>query len=262
MSTPAAVPAAGDDRVLVDVEHVRLDPGTRVAAGEFVGVAPVRGTASLVEQPGLAQEEGPGADAQDPGATLHSSPQFLGQAVRLAHIEVVGRDADEVRRGQPLQAVPGPHLEAVAGRHAVASGRDKSEVVRGQRVVAAVDPEDLAEHAQLERMGTLEGQDGDVVKHGFPIPSYDGGRNFSLPDVSATLRWEHRSGRLAGVHPSREQLGTAHDHADPRHQRCPLVTGCPSPAWARARRGAEVARPSRPGPRPSGPQSCAAVRGR
>ncbi|MGX6745638.1 hypothetical protein ACM563_35240 [Streptomyces xantholiticus] len=77
------------------------------------------GTAPAVQQAGLAEEEGAGADAQDAGAALDGGTQLLGEVVGLAYAQVVGRDTDEVRRGKPLRAVRGPNLETVRWRRRI-----------------------------------------------------------------------------------------------------------------------------------------------
>ena len=67
-SMPAAVPADVSTAAAVHVELVGHHLHPRVAAREQLRVAPVRGRALPVEQPGGGQHEGAGADRHEPRA--------------------------------------------------------------------------------------------------------------------------------------------------------------------------------------------------
>ena len=68
----------GEHVPLVDVEHVGSYVDLRVAAGQVVGVHPVRGRGATVEQPGRRQHEGAGAQRRDP----HTAPRARRAAPR------------------------------------------------------------------------------------------------------------------------------------------------------------------------------------
>src|SRR5207248_2142158 len=87
---------AGDHRVVVDVENVGIDLGRRVAAGQFGGAPPVRGAAAAVQQAGLAQDEGAGADAQHPVA-----PEHLADGAELEREEAVDDHHGNVAQHDP-----------------------------------------------------------------------------------------------------------------------------------------------------------------
>ena len=72
----------GEHVALVDVEHVGAHVDLRVAAGQVVGVHPVRGRDAAVEQPGRRQHEGAGAQRRDP----HAAP--VRRAQRLDELRV------------------------------------------------------------------------------------------------------------------------------------------------------------------------------
>jgi hypothetical protein len=113
---------AGDHRIVVDVQHVRVDLGLWIATGQLGRTAPVRGAASSVQQAGLAQDEGSAAHAQYPRAALHRRTEGVEQVtgkqrgrVRTGrHRRLAGPDAqplvldrgqrDQVGFGQALQA--------------------------------------------------------------------------------------------------------------------------------------------------------------
>src|SRR2546428_567710 len=105
-------------RMRCPVSHCSGDVPTswsnrRPGAGALLGVAPVRGAAPAVEQAGLAEQVGAGADAQHAGAALDRGLQRGEQLRWLPHGGVTGRNTDEVGRRESLQAVRGLHLEAV-----------------------------------------------------------------------------------------------------------------------------------------------------
>ena len=180
---PAAVPGAGDHRIVVDVQDVGIDLGARVAAGQFGGVPPVRGAAAVIEQAGVAQDEGAAADAQHARAAVDRPAQRLdqvfgeaaGRARRAgtrigvqAQALVTDRgQGDQVGLFQALQAVGGLQGEVERAQRRRLAGHH-GEVVARQPVVGAVDPEHFADGAELERQEAVHDHDGDVPEH---VPS-------------------------------------------------------------------------------------------
>lgn len=114
--------------------------------------------------------------------------------VRLTHVEVVGRDADEVRRGQPLQAVPGQHLEAVAGRHAVAHRREAPALTAAYLAYA----QQLADSGHLCSFAT---HDWDLINR---IDQHLGGKG------TDSAPWEFET--LLGLGPDRLQAMAERGH--------------------------------------------------
>ena len=95
---------AGDQVAVVDEQHVAVDPGGREAAGQLVGVHPVRRAGSPVEQPRLARDEGTRADGEDDRAGVGGGPhrlQRLGQVVGSAD----RRNRHEVRADEVVEPV-------------------------------------------------------------------------------------------------------------------------------------------------------------
>lgn len=62
------------DVAQVDVEHVRLDLDPGMPRGEFVGHAPVSGRPATLQQSGLGEQEGGGAQRDDTGAAAMRPP--------------------------------------------------------------------------------------------------------------------------------------------------------------------------------------------
>ena len=113
-SMPAAVPALVGEVAVVHVQHVGVDLDCRVALPQLGGVAPVRGGPAAVEQPGLGQDEGPGADRDDPGPAPVDGPQ---------------RPQDGRRTGPPVGSQPGTITVSAAPR--AASPASPSSRIRG-----------------------------------------------------------------------------------------------------------------------------------
>jgi len=78
---------------------------------------------------------------------------------------VVGRDGDEVRTGGDAQILFDEHVVAEAGAHRPGNGRGDREVELRTAAVAAVDAEDLADNAELERGNAGEGDQDDLLEH-------------------------------------------------------------------------------------------------
>ena len=170
---------AGDHRVLVHVQHIRVDDRRRMLPREVGGVPPVGGAVPPVQQPGRAEHERAVAHAEHPGTAVHGGPQRVDQrrrelagGIRLQVAVADGRHGHQVGLLQPVQAVGRGYGEAhrrgerggfSCPRHRFA--RDHGEVVGGQPVVGPVDAEHLAEHAQLERGKAVQDHYGHVLQH-------------------------------------------------------------------------------------------------
>ena len=115
---------AGDDRAVLDVQHVAVDAGDREAPGEVVGVAPVRGGAAAVQQAGPPEQERARADRQDAGAAVDGVAQRLEHLVR--HVAVAAARPGP-RRGRPARAAPGPWLGTRSNPYGVRTGRPPGE---------------------------------------------------------------------------------------------------------------------------------------
>ena len=174
----------GDHRVLVHVQHIRVDDRRRMLPREVGGVPPVGGAVPPVQQPGRAEHERAVAHAEHPGTAVHGGPQRVDQrrrelagGVRLQVAVADGRHGHQVSLLQPVQAVGRGHGEACrrgerggfpGPRHRFA--RDHGEVVGGQPVVGPVNAEHLAEHAQLERGKAVQDHYGYVLQHASIMP--------------------------------------------------------------------------------------------
>ena len=101
----------GEHVALVDVEDVGAHVDLRVAAGQVVGVHPVRGRDPAVEQAGRGQHEGAGAERGDPHAAPVGHAQRLDELRVRVRVEVVGRRHHDgvgvgdlgVRRGRQVR---------------------------------------------------------------------------------------------------------------------------------------------------------------
>ena len=185
---------AGDHRVVIDVEDVRIDLGRGVAAGQFFRVPPVRGAAAAIQQAGLTQDEGAAADAQHPRATIDRpaqrqqqifgkrpgrlrsgrrpgtrDPAFLGlrDAIDAQPVVADRGQGDQVRFLQPVQAAGRLDGEVIVGAQRRRFPGYHGKVVGRQPVVGPVDAKDLADGAELERKESVDDHDGDVTQHGY-----------------------------------------------------------------------------------------------
>ena len=103
---------AGDDQVLVHVEHVGVDHGLRVPLGQFGGLPPVRRAPPPVQQARRAEGERAGAHAQHPGAAGHRGLQGLDHRRR----ELAGRPGGTAGVVAPRTPRPGRRRPAGPGR--------------------------------------------------------------------------------------------------------------------------------------------------
>ncbi len=159
---------ARDDVAVVDEQDVRVHLDLRVAGRELVGVAPVRRDAAPVDEPRLGEQERARADAQQDGAARVCCAQGVDDLLRVLVADGHRGDRDQVRVLERVETVVGDQR----GAHARADrdSRDRAadaEVDQGHAVVRAVEAEDLAHDAELER-GQSVGHDG---RHGAQHPS-------------------------------------------------------------------------------------------
>ena len=133
----------GEHVALVDVEHVGAHVDLRIAAGQLVGMHPVRGRDASVEEPGRRQHERTGAQRRDPHTALVRHAQRVDEPRVRLRVEVDGGRHDDrvdmgelVVRRRRLVRQPG-----VGG----AVGRADHEVVPlpARRQVRAVHAKDL-----------------------------------------------------------------------------------------------------------------------
>ena len=170
---PGGRAGGGDHRVLVDVQHVRLDPRPRVAAGRACSAcrqcAAQRRPSSSPAAP----------STKTPEQTLSTAcPALGGLAQRLEQLgrEVAGLVAvarghgDQVGLASRSRPYGVEKVRPGNGCRARALGGDHREVVDGQPLVAPVDPEDLADDAQFEGVYAVQHDGGDIAQHGDSVP--------------------------------------------------------------------------------------------
>lgn len=103
---PGGRTGGGENPAVVGVEHVRIDPHRRVAAGELVRGRPVGRGVAAVEQPGLGEAERADADRGHPRPALHRRAQrFQHRAGRRPERVVAPRHDHEVRALQHRQVL-------------------------------------------------------------------------------------------------------------------------------------------------------------
>jgi hypothetical protein len=142
---------------VLDEQHVGIDARGREQCTELVGVPPVGGAGTTVEQTRVAEQEGSRADRQHPGTSGMGTPEDLEDGLRGRGIGVtaVRRGDDQVGLVRGVQPVGEDHRHPVVeldGLLRVLGAR--AEVDRGHAVVGAVDPEDLLDDPDLEEPGT------------------------------------------------------------------------------------------------------------
>ena len=141
-----------DHAVVLDEQDVRVDRRHGVAPLQVVGVPPVRGARATVEQPGLAEQEGAGADREDPGPAGVRPAEDVDHRLRGRLVVVEGRGHDEVGVVGVGEAVRGRDRDAVRHGDGLAGPLGAGAVVEvGYAVIGAVDPEDLVDDAELEQ---------------------------------------------------------------------------------------------------------------
>ena len=173
---PAAVPALVMTRVVVHVEHRGVDVGGRAATGELRHVPPVRRAPAAIQQPRRPEHERAGADAEHTPAPGDGAPQRRqqrpGVVLPLQPGVAVGdgRHRHQIGLLQAFQAERGIQGEAHRGAQRPRLPGDHREVVAGQAIGGPVVAEDIAHHAQLERLEPVEHHHRDVANHGPIMP--------------------------------------------------------------------------------------------
>ena len=126
----------------------------------------MRGAPAAVEQPGLGDHEGTGADGQQPGAPGVGGDQGIEHRLGNRLVARHRRDADQIGGIEPLQAVLDVNRQAGQGGHHLAGhGCADGEVKVGNALVLAVDSPGLAQHAELEGGDAVVDQHGNVGEH-------------------------------------------------------------------------------------------------
>ena len=168
-SMPAAGAGTGDQVTLVDEQHVAVDDRGGVAAGEFVGVHPVRRTSPPVEQARGTGDEHPRTHRE------HRRARLVGGAQRVERLPRVGlrrpgdgRHRHHVGADQAVEPVIGHQLGPDAGAQGPARfGTAHLEVDGRDAVSGPVDAEHLADDPELEHRDTVENESRDAVQsHG------------------------------------------------------------------------------------------------
>ena len=108
----------GQDVAVVNEQDVRAEVDLRVAAPEVGGELPVHRGRAAVEQPGLGQRVGAGAQADQPGASLVGAPHGLDDGRVRGRVGVGPVWHDDGVRAVDAAQVPGP----ADGEHRVAHG--------------------------------------------------------------------------------------------------------------------------------------------
>ncbi|KEF16086.1 hypothetical protein DF18_34350 [Streptomyces rimosus] len=168
---PRGEPGAGEHVAVVHVQHRVVDPYLRVALGELGGVHPVGGGAAPVEEPGLGECEGAGAQGHHAGTGVVGAAQRLGQPRRqrsaLLHTGIGHRrDDDRVRAGQVVESVRGTQRQPGRARGPVRAaplpGAAQPQVVPGVGQVGLRLAEDGAGDAQFVQVPR---RDPDLLGH-------------------------------------------------------------------------------------------------
>jgi hypothetical protein len=158
----------GHDAIVRDVEDVGVDVHTRKAPAEPLGVHPVRRRAPAVEQTGEPEDEGAGAERDDPCAAVVRVPQLAAERLGGPQVRVdPAGDDDRVRPRQLRESVWSLEVEAGVRADRRRAGGDELEVVPGVDDVAAVVPEDLRRDREVERERPLvdDGRDAAHVRN-------------------------------------------------------------------------------------------------
>ena len=181
-------PGGREDVALVDVQHARIDPHVRVLPSEIVTFRPVCGGPSALEQAGLGQHEGAGAERNDAAPSCMRSPQGL-EDLRWHFIEPVGRG--DHNGGDPACSLkPEWRLDSqpAVGRHGgTARTTDGEPVPRDAEVRQIAAPEDVTGDPELEHPHAVIDND----RHASGGPRRPLGR----PAGSGAVPAGHRVGR-------------------------------------------------------------------
>ena len=115
----------GDQRAAAHMDAVRLDPRGGKAGRQLIGEFPMRGDGMTVQQPGVAEREGAGADRSMHACAWAGPPQpaaqggvVRGVAARRQHhvVAFVGVRAAQVSMRDPLDRRTGPSCGDTSSR--------------------------------------------------------------------------------------------------------------------------------------------------
>ncbi len=141
----------GEYLAVVDVEDARVDVNVGVAGGEFGGPAPMGGDAAAIEQPGLGQNEGSGAEGEDARAA------FVGEAQGFEQGMGDGNDAgaragddDDIGLGKIGKGVWGAEQEATKSLDGARLGGAEEKAIPGDAEFGAFDAKDFGGDAKLK----------------------------------------------------------------------------------------------------------------
>jgi hypothetical protein len=112
---------AGGDVAMVDEEHVRVDPDARELLGQGGGEAPVGGGGSAVQQAGLGEHEGAGAQPEDAGSPAMRRPKGVDHGGRCRRVKGLPAGNDD-RVCHPGRRQVGGDSDVVAGLRGDGSG--------------------------------------------------------------------------------------------------------------------------------------------
>ncbi len=201
----------------VDVEHVRVDADLGMAAGERLGVAPVRRRLSAVEQARGGEEEDPAADRHEPRAAR------VRRADGVDHLASTARRASRARSTvsavlERLEPVLDDEPEAARG------GRERTGPLGGDRQLVPPrhvelrpgEAEDLDDDPELERRDPGRERErrrdacGQILTHiVIQATGRSVRRSSRLPSMTtAELAHEHFTRRLA-VETDADDVATA-----------------------------------------------------
>ena len=157
---------ARDDPAVFDEQYIGIHRCEGVVVREALGVHPVRGCTSAVENACSCEHERPAADAQDPraaGLCLAQHPYDLRMNGVVDHMRGNRDQVGVVCRGQPLGDEHGVPL---AGGHRARFGRHDVKVEGRTTHIGTVDSEDFADNAELEGGHMGEREEHDLFQHG------------------------------------------------------------------------------------------------
>ncbi len=153
-----------DHAPVFDKQHVWVDVGVRVPGGESIGVHPVSGRPAAVEDAGLSEHERAAANPENPRTARLGIPNHREESLIGARDDV-RRHCDEVGVCCRFEPRGDDHVVAEAGPHRTGIRGSDGEVERRAAGVAAIDPENLAEHAEFERGDARQGKDNNFLQH-------------------------------------------------------------------------------------------------
>jgi hypothetical protein len=164
----------GEYLAVIDVEDARVDVEVGIAGGELGGPAPVGGDAATIEESGLGEDEGSGAEGEDARAALIGEAEGVEDG--LGRRDDAGAawawDDDGVGLGEVVEGAGGAEEEAAKGADGARFGGAEEEAIPGDAEFGALDAEDF---------------DGDAEFKGVDVVVDDGGNGahdcFLLFDV-------------------------------------------------------------------------------